>query len=53
MTKFVVYQVEWGGDVDGRGPERWLGLELSRFDTENEALYFVDNHYETCEVVEE
>ncbi len=53
MTKFVVYQVEFGGDVDGTGPERWLGMELGRFNTEDEALNFVDNQNEYCEVVEE
>ena len=53
MTKFVVYQVEWGGDVDGTGPERWIGQELARFDTENEALDFVDNHHELCEIYTE
>jgi hypothetical protein len=50
MPKFVVYQVEFGGDVDGTGPERWRGMELGRFDTEDEALDFAYNHYETCEV---
>lgn len=53
MTKFVVYQVEYGGDVDGTGPERWLGQELGRFDSEDEALDFVDNQNETCEIVED
>lgn len=53
MTKFVVYQVEFGGDVDGTGPERWLGMELGKFNTEDEALNFVDNQNEYCEVVEE
>ncbi len=53
MIQFVVYQVEFGGDVDGTGPERWLGMELGRFNTEDEALNFVDNHYEICEVMEE
>ena len=53
MIQFVVYQVEFGGDVDGTGPERWLGMELGRFDTMDQALDFADNHYEICEVVEE
>ena len=48
---WVVYQVEFGGDVDGTGPERWLGMELGRFATENEALDFADDHHEICEVV--
>jgi hypothetical protein len=51
--KFVVYQVEWGADIDGTGPERWIGQELGRFDTENEALDFADNHYEICEIYTE
>lgn len=53
MTQFVVREVERGGDVDGTGPERWLGGELARFDTEDEALDFVDSHWLECEVVEE
>lgn len=53
MTQFVVREVEWGGDVDGTGPERWLGQELARFDTEDEALYFVFTQWTACEVVEE
>ena len=48
--KFVVHQVEFGGDVDGTGPERWMGQELARFDTEDDAMDFVDNHYELCEI---
>lgn len=51
--KFVVREVEFGGDVDGTGPERWLGRAVGCFDTEDEALDFVDNHYEICEVQEE
>jgi hypothetical protein len=50
---FVVREVEWGGDVDGTGPERWLGRELGRFDTEDEALDFIDTQWTECEVVEE
>ena len=53
MTQFVVYQVEWGGDVDGTGPERWLGRALGWFDTEDEAHELVDQHWAECEVVEE
>jgi len=53
MIQFVVREVEWGGDVDGTGPERWLGRELGRFDTEDEALDFVDDSWTVCEVVEE
>ena len=53
MVKFVVREVEWGGDVDGTGPERWLGREMGRFDTEDEALDFVDTQWTNCEVVEE
>ena len=50
MMKFVVYQVEFGGDVDGTGPERWRGQELGRFDTEQEADAFVDSYHDYCEV---
>jgi hypothetical protein len=50
MTKFVVYQVEFGGDVDGSGPERWRGQELGRFATEAEADAFADQSNEYCEV---
>jgi hypothetical protein len=53
MTQFVVREVEWGGDVDGTGPERWLGRALGCFDTEDEALDFVDTQWTDCEVVEE
>lgn len=53
MVKYVVYQVEFGGDVDGTGPERWLGMELGRFDNEDAALAFVDNQNEICEVLVE
>ena len=50
---FVVREVEFGGDVDCTGPERWLGRELGRFDTEDEALDFVDDSWTVCEVIEE
>ena len=53
MTKFVVYQVEWGADIDGTGPERWIGQELGRFDTEEAALDYADNHWEICEIYTE
>ena len=53
MTQFVVREVEWGGDVDGTGPERWLGRALGCFNTEDEALDFVDTQWTDCEVVEE
>ena len=53
MTQFVVREVEWSGDVDGCGPEIWLGRELGRFDTEDEALDFIDTQWTECEVVEE
>jgi hypothetical protein len=53
MVKYVVYQVEFGGDVDGTGPERWIGMELARFDSQDEALDFVDDQCEICEVIEE
>lgn len=50
MKKYVVYQVEFGGDVDGTGPERWRGMELGRFDTEAEADTCVDRSYDYCEI---
>ena len=53
MTQFVVREVEWRIDADSTGPERWLGGELARFDTKDEALDFVDTHWLECEVVEE
>ena len=53
MTQFVVYQVEFGGDVDGTGPERWRGMELGRFDTEDEAYTFMDQQNDYCEVEQE
>lgn len=53
MTQFVVREVEWGGDVDGTGPERWLGRAVGSFDTEDEAYAFVDQHWVECEVSEE
>ena len=53
MAKFVVREVEWGGDVDGTGPERWMGRAMGCFDTEDEASAFVDQHFAECEVCEE
>lgn len=53
MTQFVVREVEWGGDVDGTGPERWLGRVMGSFDTAAEALDFIDNQWCECEVSEE
>lgn len=50
MTKFVVYQVEFGGDVDGTGPERWRGMEVGRFDTEEKAEAFMDQYNDYCEM---
>ena len=51
--KHVVYQMEFGGDIDGTGPERWCGRELGRFDTESEAWAFVDQQNENCEIYTE
>lgn len=48
--QYIVYQMEWGGDVDGTGPERWRGMELGRFNTEDEAWQFVDQANEYCEI---
>jgi hypothetical protein len=54
LDMFVVREVEWGGDVDGTGPERWLGRDLGCFDTLDEAIDFADTQWWTdCEVVEE
>ena len=50
MTQYVVYQVEFGGDIDGTGPERWRGMEVGRFDTEAEAEAFVDTQGDYCEI---
>ncbi len=47
--EWVVYQVEYLSDVDGRGPE-CLRSELARFATEAEADAFVDRQNEWCEV---
>ena len=48
--KFVVYQVVFGSDVDGTGPERWRGMEMGRFDTEAEAEAFADTMNDYCEI---
>jgi hypothetical protein len=48
--QFVVYQVEFGGDVDGTGPERWRGMEIGRFNTEQEAEQFMDSWNDYCEM---
>jgi hypothetical protein len=50
MTNYVVYQVEFGADVDGRGPERWRCGEVGRFATEAEAEAFMETFYDYCEV---
>ena len=50
MTKFVVYKVEFGGDVDGTGPERWRGMEVGRFNTEAEAEACMDRYHDYCEM---
>lgn len=48
--EFVVYRVEFGGDVDGTGPERWRGCEVARFGTEQEAEAFADTMNDYCEI---
>ena len=53
MIQFVVREVEYGGDVDGTGPERWAGKAVAWFDTQEAADAFVDNAHFECEVVEE
>jgi len=50
MAKYVVYQVLFGADIDGTGPERWRGMELGRFATEEEADSFMDRYHDYCEV---
>ena len=52
-VKFVVYRMEVGYDLDGRGPERWRGMELGRFDTEDEAYAFGDRYPDYFEVDQE
>jgi hypothetical protein len=51
--KHVVYEMAFGGDIDGTGPERWCVRELGRFDTESEAWAFVDQQNEYCEIYTE
>lgn len=53
MIQFVVREVEWGAEEDGTGLERWMGRALGSFDTEDEALDFIDTQWTECEVVEE
>ena len=53
MTQFVVREIEYGGDVDGTGPERWAGTAWASFDTREEAEQYVDNARFECEIVEE
>jgi hypothetical protein len=53
MTQFVVREVEYGGDVDGTGPERWAGTAVAWFNTQAEAEQFADNYFAECEIVEE
>lgn len=48
--KYVVYQIVFGGDVDGTGPERWRGQEFARFDTEKEAWDYADTCNDYCEI---
>jgi hypothetical protein len=50
MVKYVVRKVEFGGDVDGTGPERWLGEALAEFGNEAEAEAFVNASNEWCEI---
>jgi hypothetical protein len=53
MLKYVVREVEFGGDVDGTGPERWLGMVLQVCDTREEAEDYVDKTIHWAEVSEE
>ena len=50
---WVVYEVVYGSDVDGTGPERWRGMEVGRFDTEDEADDCAYQQNEECEVERE
>lgn len=50
---WVVYKVEFGGDIDGTGLEQWLSEELGRFDTKEAADDFLNYCDETCEIVYE
>ena len=53
MKQYVVYKVQYGGDIDGTCPERWQE-EIGRFDTKDQALAFafVATYWTDCEVVE-
>ena len=53
MTKFVVREVVYGGDVDGTGPERWAGTVVAEFDTIEDAEAWAYDHYAECVVEEE
>jgi hypothetical protein len=53
MIKYVVREVEFGGDVDGTGPERWLGMMLQVCDTREEAEAYIERCIHWAEVSEE
>ena len=53
MKKFVVYEVEYGGDVDGTGPERWHGACVAVCDTMEEAEVVVYRQNTECDIFEE
>jgi hypothetical protein len=53
MSKFVVYEVVYGGDVDGTGPERWHGTCVAVCDTMDEACDVVYSSNVECEIFEE
>lgn len=53
MKKFVVYEVEYGGDVDGTGPERWHGACVAVCDTMEDAEVVVYRQNTECDIFEE
>lgn len=53
MKKFVVYEVVYGGDVGGGGPERWHGTCVAVCDTMEEAEIVVNRANAECDIFEE
>jgi hypothetical protein len=52
MTQYIVYEIEYLSDVDGRGPE-CIRSEVARFDYEEAAEDFAQNFNGWCEIVVE
>ena len=46
---YVVYQVEFLSDVDGRGAEK-CRTWLAEFESEDDAYSFADSYFDYCEV---